>query len=660
MKAKDIAGKTVVLTGKFARLERAEAEAALTRLGAKVSSSISKNTDILFAGEKAGSKLAKAESLGIPVYDEATLESLLDGVSTEPEAESADEPEAEADASTPVAGFAGKTIVLTGTFTTMKRAEAEKLLREAGATIGSGISKSTDLLIYGDKAGSKLDKATSLGITLMTEAEMVAQLTAGGAGATQLAGASEKLAKKQAEDAANATEMTTVAAELRAFVQGLKKRKDITVTVAELGRKAGKAKLAQLRARDVPEELIELYAEMDGIHVEWRFVEPPGGGCIRVPPVTQWTRFTDDDSHYMNFGDGLEALLLDEITPEGTTYLVRPKAGKNRKTTIIFASAAEGSDGVTAAQSIPEYLRKAMENGFVPYWPRCFRDNPYVSYAQQELEIERFKADPLVPVKLAVGGRVQFHYFSEGGRGEVLALHEAPANDHTKFSGTGFAQVRCDEGSVAWIPTQWIEGRKKDDSYERLRAPTYEFASMIPEYLVSLLDELVRAIDPLGSYSSREEVGMLPSNARRAAGLLALRPLADAVRVVLAIDEAITRAKLDRTEQRPLLEIGDEFHPAELARFRWQYTIDGLLIGLYGGLVVLAHHESARRDVPGSELLDAELVQRLKKNERAKELYERCTRKTKLPAPSWHYQTEDIASRYGLPAGAAVWVGTGF
>jgi BRCT domain type II-containing protein len=661
MKAKDIEGKTVVLTGKFARLKRAEAEAALARLGAKVSSSISKNTDILFAGEKAGSKLAKAESLGIPVYDEDTLESLLDGVSTEAEPEPADDDEPEVDAaSTPVAGFAGKTIVLTGTFTTMKRAEAEKLLREAGATLGSGVSKSTDLLIYGDKAGSKLDKATNLGIALMTEAEMVAQLTAGGAGATQLAGASEKLAKKQAEDAANATEMTTVAAELRTFVQGLKKRKDITVTQAELGRKAGKAKLAQLRAQDVPEELVDLYAEMDGIHVEWRFVEPSGGGCIRVPPATQWTRFTDDDSHYMNFGDDREALLLDEITPEGTTYLVRPKTGKNRKTTIIFASAAEGSDGVIAAQSIPEYLRKAMANGFVPYWPRCFRENRNVSYAEQEMTIERFKADPVAPAKIAVGGRVQFHYFSEGGRGEVLALHEASANRHTEFSGTGFAQVRCDEGSVAWIPTQWIEGRKKDDSYERLRAPEYQFANMIPEYLVSLLDELVRAVDPLGHYVNRDDLGQLPSNARRAAGLFASRPLADAVRVVLAIDEAITRAKLNRTEQRPLIKTGDEFNPAEIARFRWEYTIRGLLEGLYGGLVVLAHHESARRDLPGSELLDAELVQRLKKNEHAKPLHERCTRKTTLSAPTWNYQAEDIAPHYGLPAGATVWVGTGF
>src|SRR5262245_11094864 len=65
----------------------------------------------------------------------------------------------------------GKKVVLTGTFVTMKRDEAEKLLTEAGATISGSISKSTDLLIHGEKAGSKLAKATSLGVARMTEAE---------------------------------------------------------------------------------------------------------------------------------------------------------------------------------------------------------------------------------------------------------------------------------------------------------------------------------------------------------------------------------------------------------------------------------------------------------------------------------------------------------
>lgn len=559
MKPADIEGKTVVLTGKFEKLKRAEAEAALVRLGAKVSGSISKNTDILFAGDKAGSKLAKAESLGIAIHDEATLEALLAGVSTEPEASEA------------------------------------------------------------------------------------------------------KPAKpKAAKPAPQATEMSKVAAELREFVKTLKKRKDITVTQSTIGRKADKATLAWLRSTGAPEQLIELYGELNGVHVEWSFVEPSGGGCIRIPPLTGYTRFTGDDNTYMNFGDDREALLLDEITPEGSTWLVRAKGAKaGDPTSIIFASAAEGQDGITAADSIPEYLRKAMENGFGYYWPRCFRPLRNVSYAEQEQTIERFKAPPTKPGKIVVGARVQFGFFAEGGRGEVLALHESPANSATNFSGTSFAQVRCDEGSTAWIPTKWLKVNKaRDDSYERLRQPSYGFEGMIAGYLGDLFNELVRAIDPLG-HTSGFAIGYLANNARRAAGLLATRPFDEAVRTVLAIDEAVTREKLDRREQRPLSKSGDEFNKAELARFSWKYTIHGVLEGLYGGLVVLAHHESARRDVPGNALLDAALVEQLEKNERAQQLHDRCTRETKLPAPTWAPSGQDITP-YGLPAGDAVWVGTGF
>ena len=54
-------------------MTRSEAKQKLTDMGAKVTGSVSKNTDLLVAGEKAGSKLAKAEQLGVQVVDEAWL-----------------------------------------------------------------------------------------------------------------------------------------------------------------------------------------------------------------------------------------------------------------------------------------------------------------------------------------------------------------------------------------------------------------------------------------------------------------------------------------------------------------------------------------------------------------------------------------------------------
>ncbi|ARZ00305.1 DNA ligase (NAD(+)) LigA [Yersinia ruckeri] len=71
------AGKTVVLTGSLTILSRDEAKDRLTALGAKVSGSVSKKTDLVIAGEAAGSKLAKAQELGIQVIDEAEMIRLL-------------------------------------------------------------------------------------------------------------------------------------------------------------------------------------------------------------------------------------------------------------------------------------------------------------------------------------------------------------------------------------------------------------------------------------------------------------------------------------------------------------------------------------------------------------------------------------------------------
>jgi DNA ligase (NAD+) len=75
---KPFAGKTFVLTGTLPNLKRDEAAQMIEEKGGKVAGSVSKKTSYVIAGEEAGSKLAKAQELGIPVLDEAGLLRLLD------------------------------------------------------------------------------------------------------------------------------------------------------------------------------------------------------------------------------------------------------------------------------------------------------------------------------------------------------------------------------------------------------------------------------------------------------------------------------------------------------------------------------------------------------------------------------------------------------
>ena len=72
-------GVTVVLTGTLPDLSRDEAAALIKAAGGKVTGSVSKKTGFVVAGESAGSKLAKAESLGVPVLDRDGLDRLLAG-----------------------------------------------------------------------------------------------------------------------------------------------------------------------------------------------------------------------------------------------------------------------------------------------------------------------------------------------------------------------------------------------------------------------------------------------------------------------------------------------------------------------------------------------------------------------------------------------------
>ena len=71
-------------------------------------------------------------------------------------------------------GASGKTFVITGTLPEMGRADAKKMIESAGGKVSGSVSRSTDYLVAGEKAGSKLDKAREYGVAVIDEKQMIA------------------------------------------------------------------------------------------------------------------------------------------------------------------------------------------------------------------------------------------------------------------------------------------------------------------------------------------------------------------------------------------------------------------------------------------------------------------------------------------------------
>ena len=172
-----VRGQTVGLTGTITNRQRKDVEAKLTAIGARMTGSVSKQTDYVFAGADAGSKKATAESLGIPVLGETVLFALIGKPGAAPKTPAkpiTQEAKAKVAARKPkaTAGIAGKTVVITGTLS-KQRAEIASMLENAGAIVTGSVSANTQYLVAGPDAGaSKLAKATALGVTVIDEATL--------------------------------------------------------------------------------------------------------------------------------------------------------------------------------------------------------------------------------------------------------------------------------------------------------------------------------------------------------------------------------------------------------------------------------------------------------------------------------------------------------
>jgi DNA ligase (NAD+) len=160
-----LAGKTAVVTGTLEKYKRHEIEALIEQLGGKAAGSVSKNTSFVVVGEDAGSKLDKAQQLGIKTMTEAEFDDMIKDF--------------EKQAAAAVAGgqaalgtaLVGKTVVVTGTLFNYKRNEIEKLIEALGGKAVGSVSKNTSFVVVGDDPGSKYDKAKSLGVPIHSEEE---------------------------------------------------------------------------------------------------------------------------------------------------------------------------------------------------------------------------------------------------------------------------------------------------------------------------------------------------------------------------------------------------------------------------------------------------------------------------------------------------------
>lgn len=174
----DVTGKTIAVTGKFKDIQRKEIELALAQRGAKVAKSVTGKTEILIAGERAGSKLAKANQMGIRVIHEPELLDILKQEATvevePPKAKTVALPAQWADKTLPQ--FEGRVVYLTGKVHAFKRAQLKALLEASGATVVSNPSAKTTDVISGDKWSRKLRDAIAHGATVYTEGELLLSL----------------------------------------------------------------------------------------------------------------------------------------------------------------------------------------------------------------------------------------------------------------------------------------------------------------------------------------------------------------------------------------------------------------------------------------------------------------------------------------------------
>ena len=295
--------------------------------------------------------------------------------------------------------FQGQTIVLTGTFATLTRAEASALLTSVGAKVSGSVSAKTALLVHGEDAGSKLAKARKLGVPTMTEAELVAALVAAGVDDPRLAGAAERIGEPSARrlgdagpviEAEHARQVArwglTIGRLLGCWLRLFAERPDVFVRRHTVGAPTPSGVLARL-AHQVPPDVLAFAAEVGPLDFVWVFAdgvedmdgssEGYNGGRIHLVGFERfrwWDRPADWD-----YETWQASAMFDDIVAEGNTQLSYDPGETGLDAILVFDDANDCERYPMG--TVPEYLTEGARRGFVWYWPKkdYWEANGYVA-----------------------------------------------------------------------------------------------------------------------------------------------------------------------------------------------------------------------------------------------------------------------------------------
>ena len=387
-------GKVIVLTGKFSEFKRSEAESILSRAGATISRSVSGKTDLLIYGARAGSKLRNARGFGTAMMTEAEFMEILPTLTlaeADPEPEEEEEPVATQ--SDPASEFAGLKIVLTGTFATMKRGDAKKLLVAAGASVSGSVSKKTDLLIHGSNAGSKLSKAMTLGTRILTEADFIDILNSSAVESELLDGAAEKVAEKAAKEEKRMRAVRkiinsihdpqkekwgiTLGHLLLKYIHVFSQRPDVFVFDYKPSGPVDNSNLEYF-SRSLPPEWLAQLSEFNSLEFNWVFNDDRkkersnyskgyNGGRINLRGVNSsyilWWDIPDWRKEYENFK---QEATFDDFVAEGMTMYSYNPGQTSKNASLIFDNANDCERHPLG--SLEDYITEGAKAAFTWYW----------------------------------------------------------------------------------------------------------------------------------------------------------------------------------------------------------------------------------------------------------------------------------------------------